>query len=506
MVIAPQADLSIVKRASAAIVPLFTDVTYTLTIANGGQNDATGVTVTDAVPAGMLFVSADPACAFDAAAASVTCAIGALASGASQDVTVTLRPQTPVAGQTVTNSATVIGDEPDPNPADNSSATQIFVPPQADLAIQKTASATTVVAGGTLTYTLVVTNAGPNMAPGVTVDDPLPAAVTAVRTTSSQGSCTIAAAGVTCALGNLAAGGQAEVTITVDVATSAAGASLANTATVDSGVLDPRPQDNSASTSTDVTAPPTPQPEPRPSPSLTITKRVDRTHADTAARLTFRIVVANGGTAAATDVVVTDTFGLPVTLLSVTTTSGTCTRTPLSCHIASLAAGEEVDITVVARAKTPGHLTNGASVTAANDPGGAVLPVSVEVTQARASLSLGKRANRTRVKARGDVSYRLTVHNRGTTPAVAVRVCDRLPAGLTFRSAPGARINGVTACWTIARLAGRAERTFTVNARADTLSRATRIHNRAVAKGSNTAPVAAGASITVVPRPPRVTG
>jgi len=69
VVVAPQADLSIVKRASAAIVPLFTDVTYTLTIANAGQNDATGVTVTDAVPAGMLFVSADPACAFDAAAA-----------------------------------------------------------------------------------------------------------------------------------------------------------------------------------------------------------------------------------------------------------------------------------------------------------------------------------------------------------------------------------------------------------------------------------------------------
>ena len=58
VVIAPQADLSVVKRAPRHDRPLFQDVTYTLTVANAGPNDATGVTVTDAVPAGMLFVSA----------------------------------------------------------------------------------------------------------------------------------------------------------------------------------------------------------------------------------------------------------------------------------------------------------------------------------------------------------------------------------------------------------------------------------------------------------------
>jgi hypothetical protein len=91
-----------------------------------------------------------------------------------------------------------------------------------------------------------------------------------------------------------------------------------------------------------------------------------------------------------------------------------------------------------------------------------------------------------------------------------VRVCDRLPAGLTFASTAGARINGRTACWTLARLAGHGSRTFTVHARADNVSRRTRITNRATAKGSNMAGVASRARITIDPatasRPGGVTG
>ena len=131
LVVAPQADLSVVKRASATTVNLFEDVTYTLTAANAGPNEATGVTVSDPVPAGMLFVSADPAASSTAAPRSVTCAIGTLASGESQDVTITLRPQPPNAGQTVLNSAFVTGDQPDPDLADNTGDARIFVPAEA---------------------------------------------------------------------------------------------------------------------------------------------------------------------------------------------------------------------------------------------------------------------------------------------------------------------------------------------------------------------------------------
>ena len=85
MVIAQESNLSIIKRAAAPSVRVFQDITYTLTVANAGPNDATGVTVSDAVPAGFVFVSADPSCTFDAGTASVMCTVGDLANAASRD-------------------------------------------------------------------------------------------------------------------------------------------------------------------------------------------------------------------------------------------------------------------------------------------------------------------------------------------------------------------------------------------------------------------------------------
>ncbi len=75
----------------------------------------------------------------------------------------------------------------------------------ADLSIAKTA-ATTVTSGASLTYTITVTNGGPQAATGVTVTDALPSgetyksAITSQRELYSQKKGT----GVTCSLGSLA--------------------------------------------------------------------------------------------------------------------------------------------------------------------------------------------------------------------------------------------------------------------------------------------------------------
>ena len=478
-------------------------MTYTLTVVNAGPNVATAVAVSDVVPAGFVFVSADPRCTFDASAASVACALGDLADGASTDVTITLRPQTPNAGQTVRNTASVTSDQPDPDLRDNTSGADVDVEPEADLAIVKSANSATVQAGDTFTYTLVVTNDGPSTAPSVVVEDPLPADVTVVGTSPSQGTCAVVAGGVTCRFGALASGGSAQATITVTVATDAAGTTLVNEASVIGGIFDPRLQNNSSTVSTTVTAIPSALPDPAPppagAPALAITKVVDRTTATTADRLTYRVTVENRGSAAATGVVVTDTFGRPVAVESVTTTMGACTRTPLVCRVDSLAAGARFTITIVARAATAGPLANGASVTAANAPGGVATAASVDVTTARTSLSLRKRASRSHVTGGGALRYTLTVRNRGANPALNVRVCDRLPFGLTLASAPQATVKGPTTCWTIARLASHASRTFSLNVRAANPDTVRRITNRATAKGANTRRVASRAIVTVNP-------
>src|SRR5207302_4082967 len=74
------ADLAVTKTAFPNPVPLGTNLTYTVTVTNNGPSAATGVTLTDTLPAGVRFVSATPTqgtCA--QASGTVTCDLGNLA-------------------------------------------------------------------------------------------------------------------------------------------------------------------------------------------------------------------------------------------------------------------------------------------------------------------------------------------------------------------------------------------------------------------------------------------
>jgi len=122
----------------------------------------------------------------------------------------------------------------------------------ADLSVAKTDSPDPLLVGANLTYNITVTNAGPATANNVTLTDPLPAGVTFVSVTQSQGTCSQAAGTVTCPLGAIANAGTATVAIVV---TPTAAGTLNNTATVTSGTTDPVSTNNSATTSTVVNSP-----------------------------------------------------------------------------------------------------------------------------------------------------------------------------------------------------------------------------------------------------------
>ena len=119
--------------------------------------------------------------------------------------------------------------------------------PQADLAITKTDTPDPVRFGEVLTYTLLVSNAGPQDATGVVVVDTLPAGVTFV---SASVGCTELAGDVTCDVGDMANGGFAEITIVV-IAPDVEG-TLTNTATVEGNEVDPDLTDNTATQDTTV--------------------------------------------------------------------------------------------------------------------------------------------------------------------------------------------------------------------------------------------------------------
>jgi uncharacterized repeat protein (TIGR01451 family) len=128
----------------------------------------------------------------------------------------------------------------------------------ADLAISKTATPNPVTAGSNLTYSITLTNNGPDAADSVTVTDILPDAVTFI-------SCDATGGGVCSGSGNnravtfasLAPGASATITIVVKAKCSVAnGAMVNNTATISSATFDSNQSNNTATTATIVSNPP----------------------------------------------------------------------------------------------------------------------------------------------------------------------------------------------------------------------------------------------------------
>ncbi len=111
-------------------------------------------------------------------------------------------------------------------------------------------TATSVVAtktGGEVTYSIGVTNNGPERASGITLADTLPAGTSLLSIAASQGTCTA----TTCALGVLKSGTSASLTVKV----AAPGGTLTNTAAVSSLATDTNAANDSATVVTTVPLP-----------------------------------------------------------------------------------------------------------------------------------------------------------------------------------------------------------------------------------------------------------
>jgi uncharacterized repeat protein (TIGR01451 family) len=258
-----KADLKVTKSDAPDPVMVGDELTYTVTVTNDGLFTATGTTLTDDLSATAEFVSATPsvgACpttpGLGDLGGEVSCDLGDILNGDSVTVTITVTPRT---SGTITNQAGVDGILDDPNPANNTDSAQTTVTPiptsSADLSISKTASPSSLTVGQELTYSIGVTNKGPDSAPGVAITDNLPAGVALGSATASQGNCSSSSGVVTCVLGALASGASA--TAQIKVTPQASGTAL-NQATAASGVGDPIAANNAASARAQVNAPPSP--------------------------------------------------------------------------------------------------------------------------------------------------------------------------------------------------------------------------------------------------------
>ncbi len=120
-----QADLAISKTAAASPLAPGETASFTLTVVNNGPTAATGVTVTDTLPAGLAYAGADVG-GCSVAAETVTCAVGDLAVGGSATFVLQAKVTRETAGELV-NSATVVGEQPDPVEANDAASASIAV-------------------------------------------------------------------------------------------------------------------------------------------------------------------------------------------------------------------------------------------------------------------------------------------------------------------------------------------------------------------------------------------
>ncbi len=127
---------------------------------------------------------------------------------------------------------------------------------EADLSLSKTVDDASVETGATVTFTLSVSHASGSEAGDVQVVDTLPAGLTFVSATPSQGTCS-GTTTVTCALGTMESGDSATVTL---VTTAAAAGTAVNTSSVSAQAVETNPADNTATASVTATSPPPPPP------------------------------------------------------------------------------------------------------------------------------------------------------------------------------------------------------------------------------------------------------
>ena len=371
--VAPGVDVGVRMVPASGTAAQGLAFTYTLTVTNSGSLPASGVSITDVLPAGVDFVSAVTSQGTCSGTSTIACSLGAMASDASVDIQLTVRPT--VLG-TLVNSVSVVANEADANSVNNMASTSVVVKAAqdtVDLGVSVTANPNPAMALANLTYVISVTNNGVGTATNASIADTLPVNVNFISVSSSQGNCS-GITYVTCNFGSLASGGSA--TATIVVRPKATGVYI-NNVIVYSSISDVNAANNAVTTRV-VVNPATTSAVADLALSMTDYPDPARKGSD----LTYTISVRNKGPATATALLVSNTLSPYVSFVSSSASQGSCSATPTSvpvpgtsfsrnttavaCALDSLVNGASMTVTIVVRSQLTGTISNSAQVSASS--------------------------------------------------------------------------------------------------------------------------------------------
>ncbi len=303
-------DLSISELAAPSPVAAASMLTYTLSVNNGGPSPAAMVTVTDTLSPAVTFVSAmGTGWTCSEALQLVTCTANPLAQGPAPTITIVVTaPDEP---QTVTNAVAVAAMTADPQSNNNTKSIDTVVVAGADLSLVLTQDQASILVNDNVTYTIVVSNAGPSTAQMVSVTDTLPTDEIFVSAIGTGWTCVPAANIVTCSATSLPVGDAPPIAI---IATGPGlPQKIINTASVTSATADPSTTNNDGMVTTTILG------------SADVGVAMTGTMVGlTGSTLTFTITVSNQGPSTAESIRVIDTLPDGTTYLTASGTGWGC--------------------------------------------------------------------------------------------------------------------------------------------------------------------------------------
>jgi uncharacterized repeat protein (TIGR01451 family) len=221
--------MAVEKSVSAPVAEPGETVTYTIWYNNTGDGNAKAVWVNDTLPAGMDYVSANPAPS-SISGQDLTWYFGNVAHNTVNSITLTARMNAlPADGEVLINTASMVYHDALKRLIGTSTDSASVTCNRPIISVEKTVNAATASPGDTVVYTIYYNNTGSVTAGSVWINDTLPVGLTYVSATPAPD--TVSGQDIFWHLTNVAPGAHS-ITVTVTVDSDATG-TLTNWAYLD---------------------------------------------------------------------------------------------------------------------------------------------------------------------------------------------------------------------------------------------------------------------------------